>query len=177
MIKGFTRKNLYMVTGVIIALVILYLGLYLLFITPMKTEVNSLDKQLGLYKKQYERLSTKVNEKNEDKNVKKVRAKVPADKKTDDVLLELQKIAGTANVTIDYLESGIKLTGQQQNKESTFQEVTYLLDASSRSLMNINRFMEGLRAADRLIQIETINIQQKEKNVGLTLTFRFFYTE
>ncbi|MBP1947781.1 hypothetical protein [Virgibacillus litoralis] len=178
MINHWTKKHSYTLIGVIVVTLIFYGISYFSIIKPMQSELDTMNKKVSMYENQITKTAISEDKPN-DNEFASFALQVPAKKSPDDVLVNLENIASTANVTINYIESGINRPENQQEDEETkkLSENMYSLDATAANLDDINVFLFEMLESERLMIIDTINIQQDEDQVFLTISFKTFYTE
>ncbi|SEQ11195.1 hypothetical protein SAMN05216232_1584 [Virgibacillus subterraneus] len=176
MINQWTKKYTYALIGVIVATLIIYGISYFSIINPMQAEIDTMDMKVSMYENQITKSAISENKPNEE--FSSVSLQVPTEKSPDDVLVNLENIASTANVTINYIGSNINVSEIQQEDEETkkLSENIYSLDATAANLGDINVFLSKVLESERLMIIDTINIQQDEDQVFLTISFKTYYT-
>ncbi|WP_164668379.1 hypothetical protein [Virgibacillus doumboii] len=176
MIKNWTKKHTYILVGVIIAALIVYGISYFRIINPMKAEVDSLAKQVSMYETQYEKIIDQSKENIPDDTLSSIELRVPSTKSPDNLLINIQNIASSSNLTINHLKE-VERQQEQEESSSKINETTYKLDATSSKLKDMNAFLEGIVESDRLMIIDTVHVQQDADQVFLTITFKIYFAE
>ncbi|MFC4022545.1 type 4a pilus biogenesis protein PilO [Oceanobacillus longus] len=176
MIKHWGKIHTYIAVGLFVAILVIYGISYLNVIKPLNAEMDSLAKEVSIYDKQLDKL-TNEEETDVSADLSEVSRKVPNSKSINNVLIELQEIATRADVSIDYIGADEELTVQTDEKEesSVLDESSYTLDATATNLGEIDTFLDGVTNSNRLIRIDTINLQHSESDVYLTITFTAFH--
>lgn len=176
--KQWNKTYVWLIGGILVSVLLIYGISYLYMIKPMKAEADMLSSEAAVYEKQYEKVTDQPGEEAENQELASVGLMVPNQKSPDDVLLNLQKVASSANVTIESIQSVMQEESlqEEENPTKSMNESVYLVDASSKSLNDINTFLEGVLKSDRLMIIDAMNVQQDGEQVYLTITFNAFYS-
>ncbi|MGJ9457198.1 hypothetical protein [Oceanobacillus sp. CF4.6] len=176
MIKHWGKIHTYIAVGLFAAILVIYGISYLNVIKPLNAEMDSLAKEVSMYEKQLDKL-TNEEEADVSADLSEVARKVPNSKSVNIVLTELQEIAAHADVSIDYIGAGgeINVVTGEEVDNPIIDESIYTLDATATNLGAINSFIDGVITSNRLIRIDTMNIQHAKTDVYLTITFTAFH--
>lgn len=177
MIRHWNKRYVLLISGIFISVLLIYGISYLYIIKPMEAEADILTSEAAMYEKQYEKITNQSGEAVDNQELASVGLLVPDQKSPDDVLLNLQKLAGSSNVTIDYIQSIIldKSLQEEEGSSAALNQSVYFLEASANSLNDVNAFLEKILKSDRLMIIETVDVQTDGEQVYLTITFTAFY--
>ncbi|MEC5421941.1 hypothetical protein QGM71_00345 [Virgibacillus sp. C22-A2] len=179
MIKQWNKKYLLISGGIIITVLLIYGISYFNIVKPMQDEAKALSKEADMYEGQYNKVTGESANEVEDKSLEDAALNVPNEKSPDNVLVNLQKLANSANVTIEYIESIVQGVDEDQQEDedslSVIKESMYSLDVTAANLDEATTFLIKMLNSERMIVIDTMNIQQSEEQVFLSITFTTFY--
>ncbi|WP_249870876.1 hypothetical protein [Oceanobacillus saliphilus] len=176
MIKQWDKHHTYIAIGIVAAILLIYGIAYLYVIKPLQADVEAKQTEISMYENQLDQLS---NGPAEEVHVElaEVASKIPNSKAADLLLIELHEIAEEYRVSIDYIAANgmIAVENAETEEGSLMNETTYTMDVTGQSLYSMNGFLDGLTEGERLIRIDTINLQQTETDSYLTVTFTVFH--
>ncbi|WP_100012098.1 hypothetical protein [Lentibacillus sediminis] len=173
-----TKKNyIHLALGTVASLIIIYAICYYSLLSPLIAEVTTAEEQISQLEQQAE-MAMEGADASEETELTEAQLKVPATKSPETVLINLEQLAESAGVTIEYLGAMELEAAEKEEEESTSLETTsYTMDASAGNLSDINRFLESITASERLMLIDTLDVQQTESDAFATVTLRTFYLE
>ncbi|WP_068674670.1 type 4a pilus biogenesis protein PilO [Oceanobacillus sp. Castelsardo] len=174
MIKNWPKKRTYILVAVIAAVFAIYGISYFTIIKPLKVDKEALATEVSMYENQLDKLQNQTTEDLDDELLR-VADFVPNEPSPDSMLININNIASSANVNIDNIASSSELEGDHDEEDTNLQERSYALDVEGRNLKDINSFMDKVITSDRLMRIDTVNIEQTDTDVYLTLTVTIFY--
>ncbi|MEN1968228.1 type 4a pilus biogenesis protein PilO [Lentibacillus sp. N15] len=167
------KQYVLLVTGVIGCIVLVYCLLYLRMVQPVKTELASLDQQVTMYERQTKQLQKKENS-NSPSDQPDVFDTIPTQTELDRLLLELQDMASSANITINHIQSVTEEENEAVDLPEGIRAVSYTLEASAQSLKQVNTFLQTIETCKRLVTIDSIHVDRNSDKPVLTLTFSIF---
>ncbi|WP_156291456.1 type 4a pilus biogenesis protein PilO [Oceanobacillus salinisoli] len=172
MLKNWTKTYTYLLFAVIIVAAIYGIS-YFSIIKPLQIKTVSLENEVSMYEKQLDSTQNQSDDSEEDAN--ELTGKVPSNKATDNVLISLEQMAQNTNVTIHLVESAKADVLEEDSGDTVIQENNYSLEVTAASLSDMNQFMDHLLENERLIRIDSMNIQQADNEASLNITFTVFY--
>jgi hypothetical protein len=174
MIKNWTKKQTYILVVIIAAVLAIYGISYFTIIKPLKADTEVLVKEVTMYEKQLDQLENQTLE-GLDEELLRVAELVPHEPSPDSMLINVNKIARSTKVKIDHIASLVESKIDHEEEGKNVQEKSYTLEAIGGNLKDVNSFMDKIITGDRLIRIDTVNVEQTNTNVYLTLTITLFY--
>nr|WP_246187539.1 type 4a pilus biogenesis protein PilO [Ornithinibacillus caprae] len=127
-----------------------------------------------MFEEQYEAIINRPNEETENDEFSRVTKKIPNEKSPDDVIYNLQHTADAAEVSISSISS---LSRGEEEEESSLRANHYALEIVGKNLDHVNEYLDSIMDSERLITIDTLDVQQSEESVSLSITITTYYKE
>jgi predicted membrane protein len=173
------KTHTYLLIGVVLAIVAIYISCFFMIIRPLQTEMNSVEQQLDMFEKRYETITNQSEQEELDEDLANVILKVPSEESPDNVLSNLQVLASNANVQITSISSAGSEMGTDTNEDEEAVKVNrtrYSLEIQGDSLDVVNEFLDSVLESERLMVMDTMSISQDEQSVTVSLTMTTFYS-
>ncbi len=168
-----------MLVGLLVVLGLVYLVGYHYLIKPQKSEAENLHNQVSMFENQVAR-NADDNKEEATGDSEAIAQLIPNRLAIDSLLREIHGLANSSNVQIDYIGSA---TGNGEGADETteetseVQEATYSLDVTGESLKDVNQFLDAMLEGERLITIETLNVDEDGESFFASISFSTYYAE
>lgn len=176
MIKRWSKRETVILIGLLLAALIVYGITYLNVIKPMYDKSNALEKEAGMYEKQYNKMVERSGDQSDDPENETAPVKIPKQKSVDDILLNLQNIAKSSKVSVDLLTSaGLNGDEDESTVPDGVSSSTYSLEATAKNPANMNAFLQAMENSERLLTMDAMTWNKNGGSVTLDLTFTAYY--
>ncbi|MGP4064828.1 type 4a pilus biogenesis protein PilO [Oceanobacillus sp. M65] len=179
MMKSLNKKHIFVLVGSLIVLGLVYLLGYQLMVKPQKSEADSLHSQVSMFEKQVTASNGKT-EKDVTEDFTTITQLVPDYLAMDSLLREIQKLANSNDIRIDYIgamNGNTEDTDVTEEETTGVEEATYTMEVTGKSVEKVNQFLDALLEGERLITIETLNLNQDGDSLFASISFSTYYAE
>lgn len=181
MMKILNKKHLLVLVGSLLFIALVYITAYQLMIRPQKEEAESLQQQVTMFEEQITIQSTEEDEQ-VTKGVDTINRLIPSYLAADSLLREIQTLANESQVRISYIGTtteNMEVANAEETEEvsSLVQKASYSMDMTGENLQDVNVFLDAIKTGDRLITIDTLNVQQDGESVFAQITFSTYYAQ
>lgn len=165
------HKYLLMILGILVISAGLYTLLHFSIIQPMIAENEQLEQEISMYSATMKQLAKEeINDKPVDE-FSKLLVSIPSNKEPDKVLASINTLASKASVTVTHFAS---IEGDQDSKEP-LNEAIYTLEVNGSNLRQINNFLNSIRESERLMTVETLEINHQGTSTTAIMNITTYY--
>lgn len=171
MIKKWTKQQLYLLIGIIIAVVLIYVIGYMYMVKPVSAELESTAQQSTMFEKQLSQLGI-PNE--QEETINQINEHIPTEKALDTILFQLNDIAKRSNVNIYFIESTPSEDIQEEGS-SIIKEYMFSLEATASNINHIQAFLKEIESSHPLMIIDEMATIHNANEVTATILLTTFY--
>lgn len=177
MMRPWTRNKTLLLTIILLSLVGIYFISSSYIITPLKTEAEKNDNEINVYESQIKKIENHDQKLENDVDLNEAILQIPNSKSSDDVLFTIQKLTEEAKVIVESMSSTSSVVEAQDGEEPSFaSEQIYSLDITADKLIHIDLFLDKMVLTDRLLTINTLQVEQSDSKVTASITFTAYHT-
>ncbi|WP_010099160.1 type 4a pilus biogenesis protein PilO [Ornithinibacillus scapharcae] len=166
------QKYAWILVGIIILSAGLYVLLYFSTIQPKIAENKQLEKEISMYSAAIEQLTNEKSNDQHTEEITKLMSSIPTEKEPNMVLQSINKLARKAKVTVTSLAS---TQLGEENLAGPLNEAIYTVEINGSNLKQINTFLGSIAESERLMTVDTLEINQHGTSVTAIMNITTYY--
>jgi hypothetical protein len=172
--RRWNKNHSVMLISILAFAILLYGGLYIIVIQPLKTEEDQLQTEVDMYETTYDRIG-KSTKKGTLEELEQLSLKIPNEKAPSTILNTISTLAEVHEITVTNFEAIDPTIGQTEDVGLNI--ASYRVLFHGKSLASVHDFLNEILGSERFFTIDSINITQNESNVDAEISLSAYYTE
>ncbi|WP_347862660.1 type 4a pilus biogenesis protein PilO [Salimicrobium sp. PL1-032A] len=168
------RNQGFILSGSLLVVVVLGISLYVMWISPLHEERESLTSQIVSKENEINAL----RQAEEERSISKAEAEqlqniLPVEEREDQFLVLLEKAEASSLTSIRSITSVEEAAGTEEDDTSGIQPLSYELDMRSGSFGDLTEFLSRIEEMERYVRVESVTFDSAsvEENGGRLLSY------